>query len=589
MIEHLTLKSFRKFQEFSIALKAGNILVGPNNAGKSSILDALRLLEACFRYTTNKTPVMMSAPGHGVVAGYEIPDTAFPFSMANATYNYTDDPAILTFQHANGTTAIIHFDPQSNTKFFVEGSTARLSTGAKFRSAFPVDFVLIPTLSPLEPDEQLVRDETVRRNAGNRLASRVLRNIWYRRTDSEFDEFAREIASAWTGIEIKKPELQRAEDRTFLRMYYAENRIDREVQWSGFGFQAWLQIQTHIRRATENSILVIDEPDVYLHPDLQRRLLSDIRTRFPQYVMATHAIEIINEADAGEIVAINNRQKSARRVRTDEDYQSVYRYIGSGENAAFARLAKAKKVIFVEGEDGRLLRRFASRLGFSALAQAESVPIVRLGDFSDLKRATSAVSALGRILQMDIQIACVFDRGYRSDLEIDEFLSDQPAENMQCFILPRNEIENFLLVSGALHRAVLHRMGERKAAALLPDGAIDILLNDAVSELRHLVEGQMIGHAIRYAKRVDQGIDEGAIAGSVVRKLSGAWDDLGKSCGLVPGKETFSMLLGMLRGRHGVSISDTSVIDAMQRSDFDPDLVRILRELNAFCEEAQEK
>jgi hypothetical protein len=47
-------------------------------------------------------------------------------------------------------------------------------------------------------------------------------------------------------------------------MYYTEDRITREVQWAGFGFQVWMQIQTHLSRGDANSILVIDEPDIYL-------------------------------------------------------------------------------------------------------------------------------------------------------------------------------------------------------------------------------------------------------------------------------------------------------------------------------------
>jgi len=36
--------------------------------------------------------------------------------------------------------------------------------------------------------------------------------------------------------------------------------------WVGFGYQIWCQLLTHLSRAAEDSLVVVDEPEVYLHP-----------------------------------------------------------------------------------------------------------------------------------------------------------------------------------------------------------------------------------------------------------------------------------------------------------------------------------
>ena len=64
----------------------------------------------------------------------------------------------------------------------------------------------------------------------------------------------------------------------------------REIHWSGFGFQVWLQILLQLARGNGDSVLVLDEPDIYLHADLQRRLLRLVGERFPQYFIATCSI-----------------------------------------------------------------------------------------------------------------------------------------------------------------------------------------------------------------------------------------------------------------------------------------------------------
>lgn len=44
-VEHLSLNNFRSHQETDMSFSSGlNTLVGPNNAGKSSILEALNLI-----------------------------------------------------------------------------------------------------------------------------------------------------------------------------------------------------------------------------------------------------------------------------------------------------------------------------------------------------------------------------------------------------------------------------------------------------------------------------------------------------------------------------------------------------------------
>ena len=42
-----------------------------------------------------------------------------------------------------------------------------------------------------------------------------------------------------------------------------------EVADFGHGVQMWLQITWFLSRIDQNSIVVLDEPDAYLHPDQQ--------------------------------------------------------------------------------------------------------------------------------------------------------------------------------------------------------------------------------------------------------------------------------------------------------------------------------
>lgn len=584
MIRTVELLNFKKFPKFTLRLQGGNILVGPNNSGKSSILDAFRILEACMRHAKTRNPKLLDIKGHGVFDGYELSESLLPFRIANATHNYDDDDAVLEFQLEDKTKAIIRIHQDRQTRFYIDRNGARFTTSTKFRNAFPVDIVIVPTLAPLEADEPCVADATVAKNRRNRLASRVLRNIWLREPDEDWEDFRKEVENAWPTVALKKPELVRSAP-PIVEMFFSEQRIDREVQWAGFGFQAWLQIQTHLRRGSSGAILVIDEPDIYLHPDLQRRLLRRIRDRFPQFIMATHSIEIINDADAKEIISINPEFKTGKRINTEEEFDAVYRYIGSCANADLARISRARRVIFVEGKDGRLLRRLGARMGFLHLAESASVPIVQLGGFSRWKRADDAAWAFKSVLGLDVKIFCLFDRDYRCDEEITRFLEDTTTSGLSCIVLGRKEIENYLLDPAAVHRALVRRVKARDDFTGT-EPSLDIvkdLFGSICTQLELDVKSQRTAHATRFAEESGSRLDRSTLIKSAMEKFDEQWRDSGRKLTLVPGKEFLSLFNTRVQASYSVSLTELMIVDSLSVESMDSEFRDTLRSLDEFC------
>ena len=333
--------------------------------------------------------------------------------------------------------------------------------------------------------EHYVTNETVQRNEASRLSNRYFRNTWLRKNEVEFSELCELISNSWQGIDIKPAEMARG-DRAFVQMFYTKARIDRELFWSGFGFQVWLQVMTHLMRGRENSVLVIDEPDIYLHPDLQRKLLHLVKNRFCQFFMATHSVEIINKADSGDVASINSNNRTAKRLSSEDDYQALFNYIGSYENIDFSRLARAKRIVFFEGKDRRLLRKFALKLGAETFANDTDTTILQAGGFSQWRRVKEVAWTFQEVLHLQVAMFAIFDRDYRPTEEIDRFLENMSEEGIQCFVLARKEIENYALTVGSLVSAIRSRQAERIVPALFlsEDEILDVV--DLVSnEFRH--------------------------------------------------------------------------------------------------------
>jgi hypothetical protein len=232
----------------------------------------------------------------------------------------------------------------------------RTVTTAQFRKNFPATIYSFPTLGPLEEEEELLTDQYVEQSVGTRRAHRMFRNIWYR-WSNEFPVFQKLVEDTWEGMSISKPELEMAYPPK-LSMFCREGRVDRELCWAGFGFQVWLQILTHITNSATADILVIDEPEIYLHPDLQHKLFQILKATEKQIILATHSAEIINEAEHDDVIVVNKVRNWATRVTDIEGLQDALFSIGSAQNVHLTRLSRGRRERFSPFEAICITARF---------------------------------------------------------------------------------------------------------------------------------------------------------------------------------------------------------------------------------------
>jgi AAA domain, putative AbiEii toxin, Type IV TA system len=100
---------FKAFDKFALHLRHFNILVGPNNSGKSTILAAFRILAAAMRRANTRGTEPVEGP-QGQTFGYAIDLSAISVAEENIFYNYDDSqPATVTFRLSNKTDLLLYF------------------------------------------------------------------------------------------------------------------------------------------------------------------------------------------------------------------------------------------------------------------------------------------------------------------------------------------------------------------------------------------------------------------------------------------------------------------------------------------------
>src|SRR5262245_60941102 len=111
-ITSVRLRNFKAFENFSLSLQRMNILVGPNNSGKSTLLNAFRVLAAGLRRANARSAELVPGPD-GQTYGHQILTDDIPMSLENVHTNYeTETPTTVSFRLSNKNVLVLYFPPE---------------------------------------------------------------------------------------------------------------------------------------------------------------------------------------------------------------------------------------------------------------------------------------------------------------------------------------------------------------------------------------------------------------------------------------------------------------------------------------------
>ena len=580
----VTFRRFKAFESFTLHLQRFNIMVGPNNAGKSTILAAFRILAAGLRTANTRRAQLVAGP-EGRVFGYPVDLGALSIAEENIFFNYDDSrPASVNFSLTGEKKLTLYF-PEAGACYLIADSPGRrVESPKEFRSAFNCPIGFVPILGPVEHHERLYGKEAARLALFNYRAARNFRNIWHHYSD-DFESFRTILRETWPGMDIEKPELDTSYEKPVLHMFCPENRIARELFWAGFGFQVWCQMLTHLVKSRHSSIFLIDEPDIYLHSDLQRQLLSLLGDLGPDVLIATHSTEIVSEAEADEIVLIDKHRRFSKRIKDPTQLTEVFSSLGSSLNPILTQLAKTRRAVFVEGKDFQVFSRYARKLHLNEVGSRAAFAVIPIEGFNP-DRARSLKKGMELTLGGEIRAALVLDRDYRSDLECDAIMQ-RCGEFCEFAIVHKcKEIESFLLVPEAIDRAARKRTKERSRVT----GREIEYTGESVEILEAFAEGQksyiasqFIASRRRFVRETMPGEAEETTNQAALEAFEADWaQGMQRRLELVPAKAALSGINQHLQARYGVSVTTAGIISACSVDEIPSEMRELLGILAKF-------
>ncbi|MDD9960490.1 MAG: AAA family ATPase [Gammaproteobacteria bacterium] len=579
-IASVRFSNFKALSDFSVSLQSMNVLVGPNNCGKSTILSAFRVLEIALRLARRRRATRVINHQGFQTDGHSLPVARVPIPLENVHSNYAEEDSRIDFHYTNKNTIHLFFPANGGAYVYWDTQGKPAVTPGAFKKAFPDDVRVIPVLGPVEQHETIVADETVRRAAGTPRASRHFRNYW-RKNPEGFDRFRELVEETWPTMSIKPPEVVDFTEPK-LTMFAAEDRMDRELYWAGLGFQVWCQLLTYISRYQDANLLIVDEPEVYLHPEVQRQLLGILRDAAPDILLATHSVEILGEADPSEILMVDKTKHSAKRLRDIGGVQQAIEYIGSVQNLTLTELARNRRLLFVEGaSDYKLIRRFARILKYDKLAAGRGLTVTPSGGFGSWAKIKGLAWGLGETLTSDVSIAAVFDRDFRSDAEIESLQIEMGEDGIAAHFHRRKEIENYLLGRPPLVRALKLQMRRKHIDAPEDLGAIlDQRLHAITNPMRADCGGQLVASYCEFHKR--SGKAQGTLASEATAIFDEKWAELDTRLEIVSGKRVLKELRTWMQEEYRITLTDFQILDAYRAEDVPPDMARLVANLDEF-------
>lgn len=459
MLKFLHLEDYRCFKDTKLEFKDLTIAVGKNNAGKSTIIEALRIIS----YALSK-PIFKNIPESLVL---DFPRKAkciivngkmLKINTSTIPHNYEEDSKPkLTAGFYDGYKIIVHFHDDLIFALIYDSNGKIITNKATFNnSGFP-KLNILPQIGPLRKIEKYLSEETVRKDKDTYLSSLHFRNeIYLEMTNDEkvFNEFSSLIKQTWKNLQINPPKLEYSSDNTLVSLVVGENDFMTELGYVGNGLQMWLQMMWFVTKSKNQGIttVILDEPDVYMHPDLQRKLLKYVRRNFQQVIIATHSIEIISEVDSENILNVSNKKKNLKYTNELPAVQKVVDEIGSIQNMSLIRLFTYKKLLFLEGDDMWYLKKFFDKLYPESDFSIDHIFSIKIKGFSNLEKYFKVADFLNSI-DSEINIIGVLDRDYYPDSYLSSIKERAEDKNrLKLHIWAKKEIESYILIPEVLFR-----------------------------------------------------------------------------------------------------------------------------------------
>ncbi|ABF87139.1 hypothetical protein MXAN_5535 [Myxococcus xanthus DK 1622] len=515
MLTKVIVENFRGFHSFTANFQETNVLVGPNNAGKTTLMSAIRFACAAYSWVLQEGRVREFREFQSqckddyiridplVFLGLK---TLLWISVEELSELYFDpDDSFRIELHFSEESLIGHFilnvDDSGNVdvkvcspKVLAEVQGLEYGTHKRARRILellrenePVA-VFIPIFPGAGPNEEYRSTHAVERMMMRGQQSQIIRNLVVRLDRAglaRLNRLLRESVGATISSFTSKSDFDRVEN---LKVYFRDQEGELELASAGAGFSSLIAIFSALWRYRKSIVerrpvfLLLDEPEAHLHPRLQgvvAMYLAELsRELGAQLFIATHSVEAINRLarrSDTSLLVVDKKATSANILASEGvllDELGRWCDLSLFSSIQFLR---SRKILFYEGpSDAELLRQCAEvyfRGQPKLLARFGAWTFVPLGGAGNSAATSVLMQALRPLLSVEgrsgnpVHIVRVLDRDYSRSPALGPF-REESGFRLLDVVWSRHSIESLFLDASCLLGWISpvifgHRKGEQ--------------------------------------------------------------------------------------------------------------------------------
>ncbi|MHB9008547.1 MAG: ATP-dependent nuclease [Limisphaerales bacterium] len=445
-ISYIQIQNFRACQSVSLPLDDFTPLVGQNNVGKSTILESLRWLlkpdaRSASDFADAKLPIVVTARIEGISAAILgcIPEP----KHRTAIEPYCPNGVLWIRVSADGTTAK-SLKPEVWNPAVLEANgmpkewrpyptglpqavSAILPEPLSIQAMKDVqkDFTSVAAGTSIkrlieEISEPVTKANAAEIDAALKTINGLLTGEGGIRSKAlkDFDEEATKVLEDFfpgLTLQLELPETKVKEFFKSGTLKVGETGRTGVMEFAQLGSGAQRAIEMalirYLARATADTeanftrkLLLIDEPELYLHPQGVRRVrqaLAILATKGFQVVFSTHSPLMLDRANAANTVIVRKEQASGAVTRKPlkQAVQDALAGAESQSRALFelgnvAEVYFAERVVICEGKTDRRILPLAYERFYGRAPELDHVAFVSLGGCGDILRGLSVLRAM---------------------------------------------------------------------------------------------------------------------------------------------------------------------------------------------------
>ena len=416
------------------------LLVGSNNAGKSTILQAMQ-----FAVSIAQTAKLQSGRWSGNSLGTSVGQSDVfytPIKDLNAlafNRNLTQDKGIkIAYEYCGDNfTASIKKGKNKNISINLRGK----KLGEELQKIDKPFAILVTGLAGIPSEENFQTNIVIRKTSAKGNSNAFFRNILWQLKKTElnkWNQFKTQLRQIFPTLDIDVS-FDENQDET-IKCTLIKGGVSLPIDSCGTGVLQAIQIFSYVHLFAPK-LLLLDEPDSHLHPNNQRLLAQELlklAENGTKIIISTHSSHLIDGFDnQAELKWVENG-----KIRDNQPDYEINCLLSIGALSSAERIASKKFVVLTEDADIKPIKILLEANNF----ELDKTEVLSYGGCTQLGTVDVLLKYLKKTNPMAIYVVHR-DRDFMKEEEVRQYSQQISNQGATAFVTKQNDLESYFLGS----------------------------------------------------------------------------------------------------------------------------------------------